>query len=247
MLGAKGLWYIEQINNRPAMKKRRAQTHAVASPATLEQMRLSYQSLTSHLARAAFLSYCLYARHRDIAVRTSIADVAAYLDATAAELEPVNPYELVDGIKLVETFNMAHSIIASYNASIEERNLAAYEREKLPDVFFHPMPWLYVAIAFIRTFDKTQYPLLFGWTDFILFLPQLRNYQASLYLGFSDYTQAVASGEFEKWYSFRRNHADKLARMDHEQLQSEYKCCSWGLLRLVWNEIQRRESTRMCI
>jgi len=250
MLSIKALWlnsYMDRIAVLCIDSRTRRKRHTVNTVATLEQVEASYFTLSSHLARVAFLSYCLYARHRDFAVKTSIKDVAAYLDVTVAELEPVNPYELVDAIKLVDTFNRAPSIVASYNASAEERHPATYEQEKLPDVCFHPMPWLYVAIAFIRTFDKTRYPLLFGWTDFVLFLPQLRKYQGVLYLSFSDYTQAVASGEFDKWYDFRHHYADKLARMNHEQLQAEYNRCSWGLLRLVWNETQRREKTRLRI
>ncbi|MFH1235638.1 MAG: hypothetical protein V1685_01725 [Parcubacteria group bacterium] len=205
----------------------------VDGPAAIERIPLLYQRLTLPEAYTAFALYCAYARREPYAVETSMKEVAIDIATTVTEAGAIDIYQFVDAIALLETFNNAGNIVLEYGYDTGEVRL---------DTIFYPMPWLYMALDFVRHFDKERYPLVYGWSDFVLSLPQLLRHQRSLRLGFSDYTQAISNGDFDRWYAqykvgltktdkpvdWRQRYLQQLQRMSDDQLREQYNKCNWG-------------------
>ena len=151
---------------------------------------------TPEVSTAVFI-YALYSKEyeKQGRIEPSIMETVSSFYRTAAELGDVDPYVFVDAISLIDAYNSGPEIVRMYR---KRTGIL------LPFVIFHPMPWFYVVLDFLKDFDKENYPLVRNWEEFVLSLPELWHKKAVINLSFFDYVEALRNGEFDHWYGITK-------------------------------------------
>jgi len=203
-----------------------------------------YDTLTTDLGRQSFLIFSCVKPHTRFSVSIPLSQVADILDEQASDFPPIASPVYIESLRLIEAFNRS------------EENLQDYAQRtnfNPPRAKFHKICWLYIVINFVSRFDMENYPLVEGWDEFVLFLPQLRQSGSNLKLSFMDYVQAIREGELDKWYGYYKAYADtrrsipdwkqmyreQLQNLDAVSLRKEFCKFNWGQ-RFVKEEMQRR-------
>jgi len=155
--------------------------------------------------------------------------------------------QFADSIELYEAYNNAVPIMMRAK---KNHDMA------LPFTTFQDLQSHMTALEFVMGFEKMSYPLVTGWEEFIVSLPDFLKSkgQDRALVKFGSYFYFVKSGDFNRWYARTKSYGgamgayvnwldayrDEVRGYSDEKLQEEVEIGCWGRV-VLEREKERRK------
>lgn len=214
------------------------------------KIRKCYEELTDPILASSFLLSVCETKRNHIPNLYGYGEIVEQLlnRSKCIDLKAVTPEQYMDSVDLFENFNHGTARLMWYKNELSWT---------FPFTAFRPLLSHFTALEFILGFDKHQYPLVGGWDEFVVSLPNFLGLKGvdTAFIEFFQYRDFVRSREFDLWYraskgygrntieriDWREAFRDEIRRLSDDQLLMRRIDYGWGsdLVRLEMNRRQR--------
>ena len=181
-------------------------------------------------------------------------EILKNIQERSEEIGNVSREQFADSIEFFEAYSRAVSLMLRY------KNELGWE---FPFMNFARNTSHMTALEFVLKFDKTQYPLIASWEEFVLALPNFlaRKGERKGMVRITGYFHFVQSGDLAKWYrmvkgyatktadytNFREMYLEEVRDYDKERLGEECKLGGWGREILDQELARRKRQEKMAV
>jgi len=218
----------------------------------MKRVRMFYEEINDFLSCMALLVYSAYSPKSN-KLTCDMGSVVYHIDAQVSQFRDITDKQAMDGLAMVDQFNHMNGAIIDFkkeNPDVE-----------LPYTVFDVCFWYFDALKVLQAFSPDQYPLVSGWPEFFMFLPELASWAEdppkSVNLKMIKYQWMINKNQLEYWYGrkfgyerspmdvpgFKQVYVEELSNMSYPEIVEELQKNNWGKA-LVQAEIKTRTKNK---